>query len=182
MQDISGEYFDWLLSYVSTGGFDAPAYKKLLTALHGAEFIYILDMDENRADDGIDLRYRFAYERGISMNEARAHLDGRPCSVLEMMVALAIRCEEQIMSDPDAGDRTGRWFMDMMRSLGLERMTDAHFDKRKLDYILARLMSREYEPCGLGGLFTISDPVYDMRDIEIWYQMMLYLEEDVDVR
>lgn len=182
MQEVAGEYFEWLLGRVSTGGFNALRYGRVLAQLHETEFVYILDMDENRADDGVDLRYRFAYERGMELNEARAYLDERPCSVLEMMVALAIRCEEQIMSDPDEGDRTGKWFFDMIRSLGLESMTDERFSERKCLYILSRLMRREYEPCGLGGLFTISNPVYDLREVEIWYQMMLYLEEDVDVR
>ena len=39
-----------------------------------------------------------------------AYLDNKTCSVLEMMIALAIRCEEHIMDDPDVGNRTGQWF------------------------------------------------------------------------
>ena len=38
------------------------SYRKLLEYLHTIEFTYILVMDSNRAEDGTDLRYRFAYE------------------------------------------------------------------------------------------------------------------------
>lgn len=48
-----------------------------------------------------------------------SYLDNRPCSVLEMIIALAIRLEEHIMDDPDIGNRTGQWFWDMIVSLGL---------------------------------------------------------------
>ena len=41
-----------------------------------------------------------------------------------MMIALAIRCEEHIMDDPDAGDRTGQWFWSMLVSLGLGSMDE----------------------------------------------------------
>lgn len=36
---------------------------KLLRHLHNIDFQYMLPMDGNRAEDGIDLRYRFGYEK-----------------------------------------------------------------------------------------------------------------------
>lgn len=151
---------------------------KLFCLLHNTEFIYILDIDSNRADDGTDLRYRFAYEFGLDGDEVKRYLDDRPCSVLEMMVALACRCEEHIMDNPEDGNRTGKWFFEMIRSLGLYGMDDRYFDEDAVSDILRRFMRREYEENGLGGLFALRHSSRDMRDIEIWYQMMSYLEEN----
>ena len=176
--DVQNEYFDWMIHLVGGGGYSGGlSYRKLFRLLHEMEFIYILAMDRNRADDGIDLRYRFAYERGYSAREMEEAMGGAPCSLLEMMAALALRCEEDITDDPDSGNRTGQWFFEMIESLGLKEMDDRHFDRAAAEDILSRFMRREYLPDGRGGLFTISDPGRDMRDMEIWYQLMEYLNE-----
>ena len=136
--------------------------------------IFLLPKDENRAEDGIALRYRFAYGYH-SPASAETFLDG-PCSVLEMMVALAIRCEETIMDNPLIGDRTGQWFWGMIVSLGLGSMMDDRFDEDYVDFVINRFLNREYEPNGKGGLFTIKNCVQDLRDVEIWYQICWYLD------
>lgn len=180
--DVRNAYFEWMESIVCEGTQKwRRSYNKLLRLLHATEFVYILDMDANRADDGVDLRLRFVWDRDYNSrsDEILGILDDRPCSVLEMMVALAQRCEEHITDDPESGDRTGKWFFSMLESLGLLVFDDAHFDKIASADILDRFMQRRYQPSGQGGLFTVSDESVDMRDIEIWYQMMRYLNETV---
>ena len=108
-----------------------------------------------------------------------AFLDNQPCSVLEMMIALAIRCEEHIMDDPDVGNRTGQWFWNMIMNLGLGSMTDDQFDKRYAEQVIERFLNREYEQDGEGGLFTVKHCKHDLRTVEIWYQMCWYLDEIV---
>ena len=178
---IQNLYFDWMVRLVCDGKYSRKlSWRKLFRLLHETEFIYILDMDANRADDGVDLRYRFAYEYTLDWYDVEAALNDRPCSVLEMMVALAQRCEEHITDDSDSGDRTGKWFFEMIDSLGLSDMDDDHFDKIVAADILVRFMRREYLPSGQGGLFTIRDPMqHDMRTAEIWYQLMWYLNENI---
>lgn len=153
------------------------SYKKLLRHLDEVPFTYILEMDGNRAADGEDFRYRFGYENGYDDRLIATYLDDRPCSVLEMMVALAVRCEEHIMEDDDYGDRTGQWFWNMIVSLDLGTMTDRRYDEKYVDYVLERFLRREYKRNGEGGLYTVHNPRVDMRQIEIWYQMHTYLEE-----
>ena len=85
-------------------------------------------MDADRAEDGINLRYRFGYENGYESAMIASYLDDRPCSVLEMMVALSMKMEEQIMDDPDIGDRTSVWFWKMIDNLGLGTMHDGIID------------------------------------------------------
>lgn len=175
---MENRYFDWLSDMVCKSRFaKGISYKKLLTRLHQTEFKYTIPKDQNRASDGIDLRYRFAItqERSYSPETIMDILDG-PCSVLEMMVALSIRCEENIMDDPHVGDRTGQWFWGMVTSLGLGSMTDDRFNRLDVDDALARFLNHDYRPDGKGGLFTIRNCRRDLRKVEIWYQLCWYLD------
>lgn len=177
-QDINSEYFEWLCSLVRDS---KPAkhlsYVKLLWYLHSTEFTYIMPMDANRYADGIDLRYRFGYETNHEDPVIASCLDVNPCSLLEMMVALAFRCEEHIMYEPDKGDMAGRWFWMFIKNLGLEDMYDSRFDEEQANSVIWRLLNREYAPDGRGGLVYIPNCQYDLRAMEIWYQMMRYLSE-----
>lgn len=149
------------------------SYWKLMNCLHNIEFRYSIPNDKNRAEDGKALRYRFAVLNDCE--GAEDYLEG-PCSILEMIIALAIRCEESIMDDLAYGDRTSQWFWEMIVSLGLGSMTDDRFDRRFVEDIILDFMNRDYAPNGKGGLFTIRNCEYDMRDLEIWSQLNKYLK------
>lgn len=175
MNDLKKRYFDWLYSKVSDRRYH---YKSLCRELHDKEFVYVIPIDANRYEDGIDLRYHFGRDHGIHDAEICAKLDDRPCSIFEMMVALAIRCEEQIMHNPEVGNRTSEWFREMLISLGIDMMTDeVGVDQLYFDDVIERFIAREYEPNGRGGLFVVDNPRHDMREVEIWYQAMWYLTE-----
>lgn len=172
---IIDEYFEWLFDLVCGERYSKQiSYRKLLMRLHSIEFRYLLPMDRNRAENGMSLRYRFALTQDYDSDLVHEVLDG-PCSVLEMMIALAICCEETIMDDPCIGDRTGQWFWGMVVNLGLGSMRDDKFDKKYVDEIVERFLDREYEPNGRGGLFTIKDCDEDLRDVEIFHQLCWYL-------
>lgn len=172
---VIDEYFNWLFDLVCERRYSRQiSYRNLLIRLHDIRFRYSLQRDRDRAEDGIDLRYRFAMERGY--DDSVVDILDSPCSVLEMMIALAIRCEENIMDDPDIGDRTGDWFWGMINNLGLGSMHDSNFDRRFVDNAIARFLDREYEPDGKGGLFTIRHCGCDLRTVEIWYQLCWYLD------
>lgn len=179
---MKSEYFDWMYDLVYYKDFvKRNSYKKLLKHLNTIPFTYILDMDENREKDGISLRYRFGYTRGYSNYEIAKYLDNEPCSVLEMMVALANKCEESIMKDYEIGDRTGKWFWEMIISLRLSSMNDTNFDREYVDEIINIFLDREYCPNGEGSLFTVRYAPKDFRQIEIWKQMLRYLDEYLDI-
>lgn len=173
--ELIHEYFEWMYNLVCEKS-PRGSFRKLLSRLHDIEFIYIHPMDGNRAEDGIDLRYRFGYERNYPDYMIATYLDNKPCSVLEMLIALDIRCEEHITFDPDAGDTFGKLFWVMLENLGLDDMTDRNFDLDQVDKIIDICLNREYERNGEGGLFVVDDRGYDMRSVEIWYQMMRYLD------
>lgn len=170
--EITLRYFAWMWNMLCKR--QRESYQILLSHLHRVDFTYTLPMDGNREEDGINLRYRFGYEAGYENAAVASLLDDRPCSVLEMMAALAVRCEE-IMADDRYGDRTAKWFWDMINSLGLSGMYDAAYDGRYVNRVMMRFLNREYKPNGEGGLFTIPRCPRDLRDVEIWYQANWYL-------
>ena len=160
------------------GGRFAPSisYRRLLTFLHDAEFVYFVPYDENRAAEGIALRYRYCLLHDCE--DLEYCLDG-PCSVLEMMVALAIRCEENIMDDPMKGDRTGQWFWGMINNMGLGSMSDTNYNEWLVNDVVTRFLNREYDADGTGGLFKVRGWKRDMRTAEIWHQLMAYINSMV---
>lgn len=169
-------YYKWLSGLVVTP--KKKQYTKLLWRLYTKPFRYILEKDMNRVIDGVELRYRFGHENRLPRDIVEYELDDSDCSVLEMMIALSIRCEENIMTNEAEGDRTSKWFWSMVQSLGLYQMSDGFYDEQKVDDILDRFVKRKYEKNGRGGLFTIhNQPGMDQRKVEIWYQMMAWLIE-----
>lgn len=174
---LNKRYFEWMCQLVCDKKHsDGASYQKLLSYLHDRDFTYTLEFDGNRAADGIDLRYRFAYEHHYDDTFVLDCLDRGSCSVLEMMVALAAKCEEY-MDDPEIGDQTWRWFWDMVASLGLSGMTDLYFDEVRTARIITKFLNRNYAPNGKGGLFTIRHRQNDLREVEIWHQMCWYLND-----
>lgn len=180
---LNEEYFEWMYQIVCDNRYSKrTSFEKLMRHLNERQFTFAIPMDGNRADDGIDLRYRFGREKGYKQAFIASYLDNRPCSILEMMIALAIRCEEHIMEDDDLGDRTGQWFWNMIVSLGLGSMSDGRYDPDRVDDILDRFLDHDYEPDGHGGLFTLEYPSHDLRQVEIWQQLNMYLNEILDRR
>lgn len=174
-QKIQEDYFNYLCGLV--GGEENAEHsfhrRQLLRYLNCFEFIYSIPRDGNRYDDGVNLRYRFGYETGVDARDIATCLDIYPCSVLEMMIALCLRCEEQIMCNEEAGNRTGEWFDAMLKSLGLRE----GMREKTVGDILTRFVNHHYEPNGKGGLFTLKQSRHDMRNAEIWYQAMWYFDE-----
>lgn len=177
--EIKELYFQWMCGLVCKST-QSRSYVKLMHELDCVEFTYRVPMDGNRAEDGINLRYRFGYERGYPDSAIASYLDDRPCSVLEMMIALSMRCEEHIMSNPEIGDRTGTWFWIMIFNLGLGFMDDLNFDKRTVDRVLQRLLDRKYLKNGEGSLFGRRSGRTDMRTVDIWYQMCWFLDDFIE--
>lgn len=172
---IEIEYFEWMYNIVCHNKYDREiSYRKLLSCLHDIEFTHIIPKDANRAYDGVRLRHQFIQEYTGNDN-AETYLSGE-CSVLELMVALAIRCERDIMDDTDVGDRTTQWFWSMIVSLGLGSMTDELYDQQLVEKSIEKFLKREYDPDGKGGLFTIRGSDRDLRKEEIWTQMCWYLD------
>lgn len=147
-------------------------YLYLCDHLLNTRYIYFVGNDCNRAEDGLSMRVEFEHKHGV-IND----IDDE-CTLLEMFVKLAIRCDEDVMYDPEYGDRVEKWFWEMLSNLGLTRFNNRHYDKEAVDYILDGFNNRIYgKKGGEGCAFPVEKPLHDMRTTEIWYQMMWWLNE-----
>lgn len=161
-------YLNWLMSKVMID----EDYSMLCDKMLHTDFIYYVGNDENRATDGLNLRYEFENKYGF-IEELSDE-----CSVLEMLVALALRAEV-VMADPEYGNRTDIWFWEMIRNLGLDEFNNYCFDADEVNDILEEFIYRRYgRNGGRGCAFVVKRPLHDMRTTEIWYQMMWWLNEN----
>ena len=163
-------YLDWLAIIAFPDGEQRNLYSKVLYRLHEVDFRVVISKDENRARDGESLRLMFEDETGLECDKSGQ------CSVLEMMVALAMRCENQIMYDPDEGDRTDLWFWEMFNNLGLSCLYGNKYDEKEFQKIIVTFLNRGFGANGYLGPFYIPDFEGDMRKIEFWYQLGYYIE------
>jgi len=138
------------------------------------EFVWIIPNDDNRVEDGRDLRYRFLEENHII--DVDPNWMGLGCSFLELLLGLANRLEFE-------AERTAReWFWELMSNSGLAPFDDAEYQENKhaakqVDEVTDRIIWRTYDFDGRGGLFPLKEPQQDQRDVELWYQLCAYLLE-----
>lgn len=181
MVSLWDEYRAWLLRRVGyyhlVGGHNGvlPAdarYSMLLHTLHNTKFSVVVERDINRIKDGMSLRDEFLDDVGVA--------DGdfvKPCGILEMLVALAIRVNEEYIGNPD-DPHPEYIFWEFLCNLGLDKYDDKHFDEGKIIEICDTFIFREYDFNGKGGILPLKRPKVDQRDAEIWSQMMAYLSEN----
>lgn len=155
------EYYDWLMDIIKGPG----GYSQVLNELWNTEFYSIVPNDDNRAADGVCLRYYYEDDTGEYCDKTGA------CTVLEMMIGLALRMENDFLYDGDYGDRTHIWFWDMVKSLGLSRYPDRSFYQYDVRCIIEDFLDRK------GGifLFPVVDRNFDWTEMEIWWQLNKYI-------
>lgn len=180
-EDIKVDYFHWLCELIKA---DEPDHSYMILArqLHNKEFFSLIVNDNNRAEDGKKLRDIYADESPYRFCDYEV-LEG-PCSVLEMLIGLASRMED-ILHDPEKGDRTINFFWEMIENLELGDCSDdnyngPYFDPLCIDERVNIFLDRRYKKSGKGGLFPLKYSKKDQRKIEIWYQMSQYLIENYE--
>lgn len=172
---LLNDYYEWLIDKIDNKTrTERKRYSELLRVLFETDFVWTVSRDENRYKDGINLRYLYERETALSVVYAASN---KPCSVLEMLVALADCCS-RLASEPGYTD-TPRWFWEMLRNLGLKTYSDQFFNYDRVYEILTKWMKRKYSPSGLGGLFPLGHPVEDQRHQEIWLQFCSYVYEQM---
>ena len=166
-------YYDWLVYLIAPDYHQREQYSELLFALYSIEFYWVVPRDRNRAKDGLELRDQFEHETGLYCDCYGS------CNCLEMLIALAIRCENELMYmyNPKLGDQTDRWFWMMIDNLELMDYVNECFDYEEVDDILTRFMSRNYGPGLKYCPFPVSVFVSDFEKMELAYQMNYYIRE-----
>lgn len=167
-------YFTWLYRQVANPDVKdkSLSYWKLLKELYTKEFVWIVPHDDNRLEDGKELRIEFIREENLQ--DVDIEWVGLGCSVLELMVGLSRRLSFE------AGGEPHYWFWHLMENLGIHRYSDdwrPRLPKQHINKILDRVIFRTYKPNGDGGLFPLKHPEKDQRKVELWYQLSAYVLE-----
>jgi hypothetical protein len=166
-------YIQWLYSQVGNVRLTSKSktFWSMARQLYKTEFVWFVPNDDNRAEDGRDLRYEFFDQTG---EELDVDWFDQPCSMFELLLGLARRLSFEAGGEPRA------WFWHLLDNLDLGRVTDAHYNddtERGIAEILDRINRRTYNRDGYGGLFPLRRPRRDQRKVELWYQLNAYIIE-----
>lgn len=122
------EYFHWLVDQV--GGEDWWSdYYISLYRLFDRKYYYVNPIDSSAYESGLDIR-AVAIMDGVDILSIP---NGEP-SVLEVLIALCKKVDQSLMYNDDVGDRTPRWFDDIMTVLNFKK-PDGNID-RQIDRFL----------------------------------------------
>lgn len=131
----------------------------LFRELDNIPFEVLVDMDENRVYDAMNMRA----QAGL--------LDDRGVSLLEILVELSYYmafARENLVRDSSME----RWFFEMLRNAGLDEFSSVE----EIQRAGKRIVRREYDENGVGGLFPmVKTTRMDQREVELWMQMQEYL-------
>lgn len=169
-EPLENLYFNWLYAKVHT--LKTPtlslSFDVLFKTLHNLEFVWLLPGDDNRAEDGKELRREFLIMGDIPDDvEWRTQI---PCSVFEMLVGFSRRAEK------NTGVPAKEWFWEFLTNLNLAEANDASgVEPEEIQDTVEMLIWRTYEPSGDGGLFPLREPTRDQTQEEIWQQFCDYL-------
>lgn len=172
---LDERYLVFLYSRVADAQEKDPnkTFWSLFKHMYSTEFVWFIPNDDNRVEDGRDLRHEFRNTQNTNWEDTEWM--GMPCSLLEMVLGLANRLSFE------ADGSAKRWFWLMLKNAGLRRFTDASYARRgtaeKVEDILQALVFRGYDRSGQGGFFPLERPRRDQRKEELWYQLQAYLLE-----
>lgn len=172
--EIKNAYFDWLVERIKPDDF----HWCLLRRLHQISYIWLesVPLDENREDDARALRYKFAVESEWADEDILGALAG-PCSLLEVLVAMASRMETDILYDASYGDRTGEWFRLILKNAGIY-ISDTDYYQIYIDQVVNSILARHYDKNSEGSFFPVKNTFgKDWRKTDLWQQMQIYIEE-----
>lgn len=163
-------YHIWLCSQVSIQGPDY-SYFLLMRDLDDHRFDAVVELDENRMRDAMELRRRYIDE--VKSFGSMADEPRRGVSVLEVLIRLAERAT--FMADEE--EDVSKWFWTFLRNLGLDAFTDDNYDDAEVHHIIWNFVNRRYTKTGKGGIFPLKHTKRDQRLLELWYQLAEYLHE-----
>lgn len=172
-------YFYWLCDTVGGVG----KHEKLLRILFNKDYYWLIAHDDDRVLDGIRLREIFS-----NFFDYNGYLKLGQCKVLEVLVSLAMSCEDDIMHVSELGDRTHIWFWMMIENLGLldKRFEDEFIGGKETQDVIDRLdfmLERKYGNDGVGSLFPCKSGNFKNApfskvhyfDLDLWTQLNRYM-------
>jgi len=174
---LEDSYFTWLYGQIGVIHAKNPSrtHWSLAKQLHTKEFVWFIPNDDNRREDGRDLRFEFLVEQDIE--DPGPTWMGLGCSMLEMLLGLARR----LSFEADEGEAYD-WFWQLLDNLDIAHYSDDRYTNKvyaEVEEVLDRVIWRTYAPDGRGGLFPLSETHDDQRKVEIWYQLAAYLSTEI---
>lgn len=140
-------------------------YTHLLSVLDSFIFVAIHRLDNNRIEDALNMRDRRCRRK-------------TPPSTFEVLVALAERCETDVMTSGEE-DRTSEWFWMFIHNLELDTYSDENWCDEDYDTvmeILAVFVNRLYSMDGTNGsLFPIPGDSRNHIRMQLWDQLQFYM-------
>ena len=157
------DYFDWLYHQA----FDGYKWWDIMHILHGVSFRWDhnIEHDSNRASDGIQLRRDYLFECGKGRESYE--FDIREASFFEVYVGLAKKMAHLL-------DKSLPTSMAYILRIG---PFDDLMPATKVVEVAERVMIRDYDFNGVGGLFPLMSATRDQRDVELIYQLNLHVLE-----
>lgn len=195
-ENVQWLYFVWLCSKVGLNGPDSTqqyikkenqdkTYFELALKLFKTRFMAFVPNDDNRVSDARCLRDEFALSESSFTDYSV--LDTEGASMLEVMIALCKRFDNDVMMTENGIDRSKEWFWEMLKNCDLDTFVDSEFMSEKnldnsvgqeCDAIIKRVNDREYEGDGKGGFFPLKHPKCDQRKVQLWMQIHSYFLEN----
>lgn len=172
MTDNERAYRDWLVNKVNVTMAD---YADLLQELYDIEFYSIVQYDEDRGMDGLALRDDWATEVGF-----KGSLDFGVANVLEVLIGISRRVEFQLFGTQyfDEWDYI-KIFWEFINNLGLDEYfgTLSRYTFDEIRQIVSHFLNRDYFRHKKSNIFCFQHPPKNLRKLNIWTQMGLYLKE-----
>lgn len=166
---LDDHYVEWLYNLVGRRAKNINHWD-LLHAMNTYDFVMIVPNDDNRCKDGKEIRNEFIVE---TRARPTAFWRNSDCSVLEMLIGVSRHLAFEMDGE------VGGWFWHLVDNLGLSLYKDERFNARAVDQLLERLVWRQYNYDGSGGIFPLKNPHEDQREVEVWFQMEAYILEDM---
>lgn len=182
MQNVRDRYFRWLCGLVGLQDRRGLSYFTLARILHSMTYSWTIRNDGDRSTDGLQLRFIFAADNCPSLHPSLEELAG-PCTIFEMLVAMAMRIDDWLYGGEDKRTGTQKWFFEMLHNLNLDIWNDGACARGEgyrddIENKVDIFVRRRYVRNGDGGLFPLRCPQKDQREVEIWYQLQSYLKEN----
>lgn len=166
-------YLTWLYRQVGDTKIKDPnrTYWRLLSQLYKKEFVWLVANDDNRIEDGKDLRFEFVDQSRLRDVDPGWIKLG--CSMLELLIGLSRKLAFECEGEPRD------WFWHLIDNLGFLGFNDEEhpYHQTFIDERLDQVIWRNYSYDGQGGIFPLKDPREDQRQIELWYQLNAYILE-----
>lgn len=189
-REVSRAYFDWILDIVDVRDTIYPDYSSTIHYLFSREFYYIIQNDDSREADGRFLRVDF--ENLGQFADYHALWDG-PASVLEVLIAMARRMDEDWLRSSDFDPNfAAKCFDKMFENLGLYDFSNENIGLKssrtgtdgfsRLEEVVDRFLNRDFDRDGSNGSpFPLKNCHFNARKEEFWVLMSNFCNENYDI-